>query len=412
MSGERAPLRPEGATDLPAGDPLAGFPGLLDCVHCGLCLQACPTYQITGIESDSPRGRITLMRAQAEGRAAPADVAHWVDRCVMCRACEPVCPSQVQYHELAERQRAGARAGGPPGFLERYAGSERRQRWLGRAARAARRLGLLALAERFAPARLRALARAVPARPQAWRPPPGARFPARGAPRGRVALHLGCVNPEFFGGVLRDTVAVLAHEGFEVVVPAQPSCCGALAAHAGDLAGGGAAAGATLAALAGCDAVLTPSAGCAAHLRAADPRGGATDPLLFLEAQGLRGPLAPLHRSAAHAPPCHLQNALRGTGAVERLLAQLPGFELRPLADAQLCCGAGGGAFAAQPELTGELGRRKAAAIEDSGADWVLTGNPGCLLQIESALRARGSRARAAHPVSLLREALGAELPN
>lgn len=412
MSAERAPLRPEGATNLPAGDPLAGFPGLLDCVHCGLCLQACPTYQVTGIESDSPRGRITLMRAQAEGRAASADVAQWVDRCVMCRACEPVCPSQVQYHELAERQRAGARGDRAPTFLERYAASASRQRWFGFAARAARRSGLLALAERFAPRQLRALARAVPARPRAWRPPPGARFPARGASRGRVALHLGCVNPEFFGDVLRDTVAVLTHEGFEVLVPAQPSCCGALAAHAGDPAGGGAAAGATLSALAGCDAVLVPAAGCAAHLREADPRGGATDPLLFLAAQGLRGPLTAVVQRVAHAPPCHLQNVLRGTSAVDGLLAQLPGLELRPLADAQLCCGAGGGAFAAQPELTGELGRRKAEALDNSGADWVVTGNPGCLLQIESALRARGSRARVAHPISLLREALGAERPD
>lgn len=408
MTHDPAPMRPEGATDLPAGDPLAGFPGLLDCVHCGLCLQACPTYRVTGIESDSPRGRIGLMRAQAEGRARSEDVASWVDRCVMCRACEPVCPSQVQYHELTARQRAGARVAGRASFLERFAASRRRQRWLGFAARLARRVGLLRLAEQFAPRRLKSLAKSVPLHPSAWSPPAGTRFAARGDLRGRVALHLGCVNPEFFGHALRDVVAVLTHEGFEVHVPDQPACCGALTAHAGDAAQGSAFAAATLRALAGFDAVIVPAAGCAAHLREADPRQPVADPLVFLAAHGLRSPLLPAVRSAVHAPPCHLQNVLREAGAVDSLLTRLPGMDLRTLEEANLCCGAGGATFADQPEITGELGRRKAAHIDKSGADWVVTGNPGCQLQIESALRAGGHHARVVHPATLLREALGA----
>jgi glycolate oxidase iron-sulfur subunit len=409
LKPEASPARPEGLTNLPATDPLAGFPGLLDCVHCGLCLQACPTYRISGIESDSPRGRITLMRAQAEGRAQSDEVAAWVDRCVMCRACEPVCPSQVQYHELAVRQRAGQRTAGSTNFLERYAASPFRQRWLGRAARWARRLGILGLVERAGPRRLRTLAQAVPARPSSWRPPPGSRFAAQGEQRGKVALHLGCVNPEFFGTVLRDTVAVLTQQGFEVHVPEHPSCCGALTAHAGDPAAGGAAASATLRALADADAVIVPAAGCAAHLREADPRSPVSDPLMFLAAHGLRGALRAQSKTVVHAPPCHLQNVLRGTGAVDQLLAQLPGVELRVLEEAQLCCGAGGATFAEQPEISSELGQRKAAAIDRSGAAFVVTGNPGCLLQIEAALRAGGHRARVLHPVSLLREALERE---
>jgi glycolate oxidase iron-sulfur subunit len=398
--------RPEGETRQPPSDPLAGFPGLLECVHCGLCLQACPTYRVTGLESDSPRGRIALMRAQSEGRAAPADVARWVDRCVMCRACEPVCPSQVGYHELAERQRAGAAR--PRGLLARFTGSAAWQRAAGRLARFARRAGLLALLERAGPPRLRALARAVPRRPSAWRPPAGASFAARTPRRGSVALHLGCVSPEFFGAELRDCVAVLTHEGYDVAIPEQPPCCGALATHAGARAAGAARAAASIAALRGYDAVLIPAAGCAAHLCSADPRAGAQELLGFLARAGLRGPLRPVARRVAHAPPCHLSNVLRGAADVEALLDAIPGLERVALTEAALCCGAGGAAFLEQPALTSAIGARKAEHVRASGADCVVAGNPGCLLQIEAGLRALGEGTRVAHPISLLREALGA----
>lgn len=403
--------RPEGDTRLPAGDPLAGFPGLLDCVHCGLCLQVCPTYRVTGIESDSPRGRIALMRAQAEERLPALEVAPWVDRCVLCRACEPVCPSQVPYHELVERQRAGARASSSPGWLRRTLESARLQRAAGALGRAARRLGLAAFAARCAPRRLRAMAAAVPTRPTAWRPRPGTTFAARPPQRGSVTLHLGCVNPEFFGSVLRDVVAVLTHQGFAVQVPKQPACCGALAGHAGDSASGARQAAATRDALHGADAILVPAAGCAAHLRATDPRGGAVDPLVFLARQGLRGPLRPVERRVAHAPPCHLSNVLREESEVTDLLATIPGLRLVPLAEANVCCGAGGASFQEHPELAADMGARKAAAIAAGGAEWVVAGNPGCLMQIEGSLRAARSPARVLHPVHVLREALGAERP-
>lgn len=403
--------RPEGDTNLPPGDPLAGFPGLLDCVHCGLCLEACPTYRATGIENDSPRGRVALMRARAEGRADPADVARWVDRCVMCRACEPACPSRVDYHRLVERQRAGAAAGRRPEFLVRWAGSRRLQRLFGALARAARRTGLLRLAERLGPARWRGMARAVPAAPSAWHPRPGARFAARGPGRGVVALHLGCTYPELLGDALRDVVASLCAEGFEVRVPEQPPCCGALQAHSGGPAEGAAAAAETLRALAGADAAIVPSAGCLAHLRAADPAAACAEPLAFLAARGMRGPFAPVRRRVAHAPPCHLRNVLREDASTDALLDAIPGLERVTLADAALCCGAGGSSFARAPALTAAVGAAKADAIAASGAEWVLAGNPGCLLQIESALRARGARVAVLHPARVLRESLGAELP-
>lgn len=405
-------VRPEGDTSLPPADPLAGFPGLLDCVHCGLCLEACPTYRVTGIESDSPRGRISLMRAQAEQRAEPEQVAHWVDRCVMCRACEPVCPSQVRYHRLVERQRAGAAADRPPTFLERFASSVPRQRFFGRLARIARRIGLLFLVERYGPQRLRSLARAVPRRPRRWRPAFGTRFPARGERRGVVALHLGCSYPELLGDALREVVAVLTAEGFEVSVPAQPACCGALQAHAGWPAAGASAAAATLAARGDAEAWIVPAAGCAAHLLAADPVASLSEPIAFLEARGMRGARGPLPRRVAHAPPCHALNVLGDSKATDRMLAGIPGLEVCPLRDAALCCGAGGAAFTKQPEMAEMLGAAKSAAIAASGADWVVAGNPGCLLQLEAALRERGIRAEVLHPARVLREALGAELPD
>jgi len=405
-------MRPEGDTSLPPSDPLAGFPGMLDCVHCGLCLEACPTYRATGIESDSPRGRISLMRAQAEDRVAPAEVARWVDRCVMCRACEPVCPSQVPYHQLVERQRAGAAADRAPSFLERFASSTSRQRLFGRLARTARRIGLLALVERWGPARLRSLARAVPRHPRAWRPKAGRNFAARGEARGVVALHLGCTYPELLGDALREVVAVLTAEGFDVRVPDQPACCGALHAHAGAPEEGAAAAAATLGARGDADAWIVPSAGCAAHLLAADPTSSVAEPIEFLWRHGLRGTLQPVTRRVAHAPPCHLLNVLGGAGATDGMLSKTPALAVCALRDANLCCGAGGASFAKQPEIAMLLGNAKAQAIGDSGAEWVVAGNPGCMLQIEAALRERGVRAQVLHPARVLREALGAELPD
>jgi glycolate oxidase iron-sulfur subunit len=267
------------------------------------------------------------------------------------------------------------------------------------------------VAARVAPRRLRALATAVPLRPRAWRPRPGTKFAALAPVRGAVTLHPGCVQPEFYGEVLRDLVAVLTHQGFEVAVPEQPPCCGALAAHAGDPASGARLAAATRDALAGADASIVPAAGCSAHLRAADPRGGAVEPLVFLARHGLRGKLRAVERRIVHAPPCHLLNVLQESATVEGLLASIPGLRLLPLQEAQICCGAGGASFHEQPELAAAMGARKAAAIASSGAEWVVSGNPGCLMQIEAALRVHSTPVRVLHPVSALREALDAPLP-
>jgi len=390
-----------------AVDPLAGFPGILDCVHCGLCLDACPTYKVTGDETDSPRGRILLLRAAAEGRVAAADIEDSLERCVLCRACEPVCPSRVPYHQLVEQHREGRTPAVLQFALRRILPSRPALRLLGLALRGSRALGLLGLVERAGTRRMRALAGAVPAAPSRFVPEAGRRWPARGRQRGRVGLHLGCVNAELFGAVLRDTIEVLAAQGFEVVVPAQPACCGALHAHSGAAAQGAGLAAATAQAFASgdFDAVLVPAAGCLAHLHERAPGSGFRDPLLWIAQAGLRTPRGRVAARVAHDPPCHLQNVVGGADAVTELLARIPGIEMVAHGEAGLCCGAGGVAFARRPEMSDPILARKLGNLGAAGPDVVASGNPGCLLRLEAGLRRSGAATEARHPVELLARA-------
>ncbi|MFQ5749836.1 MAG: (Fe-S)-binding protein, partial [Planctomycetota bacterium] len=390
-------------------DPLAAFPGLLDCVHCGLCLSVCPTYRVTGRETDSPRGRIHLLRSAAEGRIAPQAVAGPLDRCLFCRACETACPSSVPYHRLLERQREGG-ASLPEWFLfQRILPSRRILHLLFGTARLAR--PLLRLAERIGPPALRALAGAVPSRPARF-VPSGRTFPAAGRRRGRVGLHLGCIQGELFGNVVRATLSLLRSQGFEVLVPDQPSCCGALAAHGGEAAFGRSQAIRTLAAFpADLDAILVPSAGCSAFLAAQAPRAGVLDPLIFLARAGPRpfASRAPLR--VAWDPPCH-QLHVQGQGPeIETLLARVPGIELLPLEEAELCCGAGGITFLREPAISEAVLERKLDRIEQAGVDVVASANPGCLLRLQAGLRRRGRPAEAVHAVELLASGDGAFSP-
>ncbi len=394
--------RPEGPSWLRPGedDPLAAFPGLLDCVHCGLCLPVCPTYRVTGRETDSPRGRIHLLRSATEGRIAPEAVAEPLDRCLLCRACETACPSSVPYHRLLERHRAG-RAAFPARFLfRRILPSRRSLHLLFAAARLAR--PFLRLAERFGPPPLRALAGVVPSRPARF-VPAGRTYSPAGERRGRVGLHLGCIQGELFGNVLRATLSLLRSQGFEVLVPEQPSCCGALAAHGGEAAFGRRQAARTLEAFpADLDAILVPSAGCSAFLAAQDPRANVLDPLIFLARAGPRpfAGRAPLR--VAWDPPCHLLHVQGQGPEIETLLASAPGIELVPLEEADLCCGAGGITFLREPEISQAVLDRKLDRVEQAGVEVVASANPGCLLRLQAGLRRRRSPTEAAHAVELL----------
>ncbi|KAA3613387.1 MAG: (Fe-S)-binding protein [Planctomycetota bacterium] len=403
-----ASARPEGKTWLDGHpDPLADFPGLLDCVHCGLCLPVCPSYRLSGKETDSPRGRIALLRGAAENRLKPDDIVPALDRCLLCRACETVCPSRVPYHRLVEQQREGL----PPAWILRS-----QRRWLSSAAgirlagimlRSLRSLGILGLVERFAPRRLRAMAGTVPLAPHRFRPQEALFRPAHPPRRGRVGLHLGCVQAEFFGQVLEDTIAVLQQQGFDVEIPPQVPCCGSLAAHNGDAAEGRRMADRTLQAFdPQLDAVLIPAAGCLGHLQEFDRRRPCHDPAVFLFERGLRGRLRPLTQRLAYDPPCHLSFVAGKSDVVTALLHSLPGVELRHHDEADTCCGAGGVAFLRQPEQSQALLQQKIDRLLAVDPEVIVSGNPGCQMRLEAGLRQRNVSVPVVHPIQLLRKAL------
>lgn len=397
--------RPEGDTHLPCSSE-QGMPGLLDCMHCGLCLQACPTYLATGSETDSPRGRLALMRAEMEQRIEAPAISPALDRCVQCHACEVVCPSDVPYNALLQSFQSRNPDRKITRRLKQWMGSTRRLRTAAGLARFARRRNLLPVAEKLAPKKLKRLIQAVPESPTAFYPAPGKIFPAIGEQRGAVSLHLGCVDSNFFGEVLQQTVALLNHEGFEVVIPEQPSCCGALEAHAGAGDVGRLRGTDTLKALSGFDAILITAAGCQAFLHELDPRENVMDPLEFLLARGIRSEIRPVVYRFAYDPPCHKQNVLKSEDAALKLMRSIPGLEQFQHAEADQCCGAGGIAFLREPELTNDIGVRKADALVSANPQIVVSSNSGCRIQIESSLRKQGSDLKVVHPISLMHQAI------
>ena len=404
--------------------------GLEPCVHCGFCLPACPTYEVTADEADSPRGRIVLMRALARGEL-PADdpvLDEHLDRCLGCRACEGVCPSGVVYGPALETARAviaGSR--GRPGALAAglwVLARPARQRLLWLLARAARATGLPQTATRGAgtasPAAVLALAMLAATRPRDGRrgavgalaPPP---------PTATVALLRGCVMDGLFGHVHRATIRALAMNGVAVREAPGQVCCGALAAHAGDQGRAREAARRNVLAF---DAaapdlpVVTNSAGCGAALKAYG-EWLADDPLAerarafaarvrdVSEVLAERGPAraGALPLRVAYDAPCHLLHAQRVVDAPLAVLAAIPELELVPLEDSDRCCGSAGIYSLLHPDLSLEVLGRKLGAIAAAAPDVVATGNPGCLMQIGAGALLTGLDVAVCHPVELLDEA-------
>ncbi|UCF68095.1 MAG: (Fe-S)-binding protein [Acidobacteriota bacterium] len=402
-----------------------------ECVHCGFCLPACPTYVELGRETDSPRGRIYLVRALSEGRIGPTrPVLDHLDRCLDCRACETACPSGVRYAAIIERTRAA---------LE----PERQRSWWSRACRnlAFRHLlpsqramalavlplraytasGLAALvshawAQRLLPRRLRRLEALAPrVRGRAFSSisapivePPGER-------RGTVALFTGCVMDHVMAPVHRATVAVLSRHGFRVLVVSGQTCCGALHAHNGELTLARELARCNVSAFeeSGADRIIVNAAGCGAQLveygelldgepRAARFSERVVDLTAFLTEVGLRRPERPVRRRAVYDAPCHLHHAQRVTAAPLELLSKVPGLELVELPDAATCCGSAGIYNLLQPAMAERLLARKLDQIEACGADLVVSANPGCQLQLEAGLRQRGLAVSVAHVAEVL----------
>lgn len=441
------------ATMSPGGDtPLArARRGLDACVHCGFCLQACPTYLAIEDENDSPRGRLVLMRALLDGTLTADDesVHTHIDRCLGCRGCETVCPSGVPYGELLEATRATLVQSRPlPRIARAILWVFASRQWTVAAMAAARllratrvaallarlpgRLGfsLAMLASTVRPARVASRARSEPPLPAG---PPAATNTHGGDPtRERVALLTGCVMEGLFRETNRATVRALQRAGYSVVdVPAQ-RCCGALHAHAGDAAGARALARANVAAFAasGATYVVTNAAGCGAmlesygHLLADEPEWNERAVQVAASVRDVSEVVAPRlapWRSpdpagrdvapvrVAYDPPCHLMHAQRVTEPPLAMLAAVPGIALVPLVDAEQCCGAAGIYNLLQPAVSESVLAPKLAHIATSGAAWVTTGNPGCLMQIGAGLRRSGSAVRVVHPIDLLDQAFGGQ---
>jgi glycolate oxidase iron-sulfur subunit len=400
--------------------------GLERCIHCGLCLEACPTYRITHLETESPRGRLHLMGAIADrridARASDATVLH-LDRCLACRACEAVCPSGVPYGRLIEETRAGiaqARGITPLGRVLLWSVSRPGVlRALAALLLVAERTGLRALARRFLPAGLRRLdALAPPVGRPAYRAVPVT------SPRSSVALLLGCVMRSSYGDVHTATARVLAHLGAEVVATPEQTCCGALHAHAGDKAEAVRLAKRNIAAFERADLILVNAAGCGAHLksyvhlladrpdwaeRAAALSSRVRDLSEYLHAIVGDETLGELAMRVTYQDPCHLAHAQGIRAEPRALLARVRGLELVEMADADVCCGSAGYYNVAQPEYADRLLEPKLDAILATRPDAVVTANPGCMLQLAAGLRSRGrADIPVLHVVEVLDRALAA----
>jgi glycolate oxidase iron-sulfur subunit len=388
------------------------------CVSCGLCLPYCPTYRLTGDESASPRGRLAAMSAVHSGRIEmDGRFEEVMGFCLQCRACEAVCPSLVPFGRAMEGARAELTAQRPSTVRigrRLLVGRAVRIRWLVRAGSV-----LLAMAQRLRlGGLLPGLHRLVGGlRPIALPIPStiGGSWAPEGEPVGTAALLAGCVMDPWFGDVHRAVVAVLRSAGYRVEVPANQTCCGALAAHEGAAYDAAAMAARNVAAFTGYDLVVVDSAGCGAHLKdyrhwadeggpLADRVVDATEVVARLVDHGLLPDMADANRGeVAVQDPCHLRHAQRVVEEPRRVL-RAAGYVPVEIDPAGMCCGAAGAYALSHPETSQELGRQKAAQVVASGAPLVASANPGCDMQLRSQL---GGSVRIAHPVELYAEALG-----
>ena len=402
-----------------------GFAALDSCVHCGFCLQACPTFLATGDEADSPRGRIALMRALEQGELSADDAGLTIhlDRCLGCRACEPVCPSGVGYGRGLEAARAviTERRGAPllarlalwalttPGVAGVVYGLARALRSSGLPAKLAGwgrlrfAMGMLAASRSEKGGESRRKMEKVTSSDL-----------LRPSPSSSVLLFRGCVMQGLFRHVHDATIRTLAVNGYAVREGAGGVCCGALHAHAGLLEEARGLARANVAALGadGDEVIVVNSAGCGAmlreygHLLPDEPAAAALaarvrDVTELLAARG-PAPGAPLDRRVAYDPPCHLLHAQRVADAPLAVLGAIPVLQLLTVPDAEQCCGSAGLFTLVQPAMSRAVLAPKLERLRAAAPQVVATGNPGCVMQLGAGLRAAGVRATLCHPVELL----------
>jgi len=412
------------------------------CVHCGFCLPACPTYRVLGEEMDSPRGRIVLMKQALEGDLTIREVLPFIDRCLGCVACVSACPSGVRYGELltpflakAQDETRSMRTRAPQMALIRTMESPALFRAAVRSGQLARRLGALL------PNWARQMTALLPASLEPAQPLADV-TPAVGQRRARVALLAGCVQQVLSPDINSATIRVLAAYGVEVVVPRNQGCCGALALHSGFDRHARSRAGALFDAFPDdVDAIVTNAAGCGSAMKeygelfAGTPNhgratrfaarvrdvsefldefvassGGAS---AFAEAtadrrslgggwSAPRAPSLPSPLTVAYHDACHLAHAQGVRQQPRDLLQQIPGVELLPIAEPELCCGSAGIYNLVQPTPARQLGERKVKNIAAVSPDIVATANPGCTLQIASIAADTGQPLRVMHPIELI----------
>lgn len=409
------------------------------CVHCGLCLPHCPTYRELYREPSSPRGRIHLIRAVADGRIEldSAVFREQMYQCLDCRACEAVCPSGVQYGQLVETARAQIERAvqRPIGqrILRRLVfgglfGSMARFRAFAALIRLYQRSGLQRLARATGLLRFMGVAereRMLPTVDRSFLVPTGQTWMPDGPVRHSVALFAGCVMSTAYAEIDRATARVLAVNGCGVVVPKGQGCCGALHVHAGLLDEGRVLMRRNVDALAGLsvEAIVVNAAGCGAtlkeygHLLAHDAayaeRAEAVaakvrDVSEYLAAIGFTPPTLRVDATVTYQEACHLTHAQRIRTEPRALLQAIPGLKLVDLPEADLCCGSAGIYNVTRPELSGALRKRKVANVLATGATVVASANPGCMLQLQAGLAIAGRDVQVKHVVELLDAAYGA----
>ena len=401
-----------------------------DCVHCGFCLPTCPTYSLWGQEMDSPRGRIHLVEQAAHSGVLPESTVGHLDACLGCMACVTACPSGVKYDRIIETARAQVETHHRRTRVERLLRASifalfpypRRLRAMRGPLRAYQRSGLQRVVRRSGllerlPSVLRTMEGVAPAIRK--RKPLPALVPAQGERRAVVGMLTGCVQREFFPDVNVATARVLAAEGCEVVIPPTQSCCGALSVHSGrdDEARRFARRLLDDFADAGVEYVVVNSAGCGSSMKeyaallAADPSYAHRAEEFAAKVRDVTeilvelGPVAerhPLPVSVAYHDACHLAHAQGVRTPPRELLAAVPELTLNEISEGGMCCGSAGVYNLLQPEPARQLGDRKAGHVATTGADLLVTANPGCLLQITSALRRAGTSIATAHTVEVL----------
>jgi glycolate oxidase iron-sulfur subunit len=407
---------------------LAAIPEVETCIHCGLCLNQCPTYRVTRLEAESPRGRIYLVKAAAEGRVDLRGIEDHLYLCLMCRACETACPSGVQYGRIAEAAREALGPPGPPMqrritrfVLRSLMPHPGRLRVVAALIRVYQRSVIARFLTRLLPAGLRQRAALLPpASPRTYAPAAEV-LPAIGARRARVAFLSGCAMSLFFADINEATVRVLRRNGCEVVVPRGQACCGALNTHNGETATARAMARRNLTVFPDdVDAIIVNAAGCGAamkeygHLLKDDPEfagraerfaARVRDASEFLWAHGLHTPHRAVSMTVTYQDPCHLAHGQGVRGEPRALLHAIPGVTLKEMSGSDRCCGSAGIYNVLQPAMSETLLAEKMEAIRATGARVVVAPNPGCMLQLRYGARRFGVPVRVMHLMDLLDEA-------